>query len=360
MADFVENSTAGGVTGWRIDGPGLSNGDGRGTQHARTRLTRSLARAFRLLAVLLVVSTLSFFAIQLLPGGPVQAILGVTATEEAVAALNQQLGLDRPIWEQYVTWLGNLAQGDLGQSYRTRQPVIDIVSNRLPVTLQLILAGQVLALVASVPLALAGAYRRDTAIDRSIGLFVFSALSAPHFVIGVVLIWILSVNLGWLPSTGFSPISDGLGSYFKSLLMPAVALAAAPFAQYQRVLRADLVETLGRQFMVAARAKGISPFRAAFSHALRPSLLGLSTVVGVTIGVSIGSSVVVETLFGFPGLGAELVNAVQTRDFPAVQGIVLVIAAGFVLINAAIDILYAVLDPRLRRPGIRQTKARAA
>lgn len=321
-----------------------------------SRSGRVVMRTLRLLAVLLVVSTLSFFLMQLLPGGPARAILGISGTDEAVEALNRELGLDRPIWEQYVTWMGGVVQGDLGQSYRTRQPVTEIVKNRLPVTLQLIIAGQLLALAASVPLALAAAYRRGTASDRGIGLLVFSALSTPHFVIGVVLIWILSVNLGWLPSTGFSPLSEGVADYVRSLLMPALALAAAPFAQYQRVLRADLVETLGRQFMVVARAKGISPVRAALSHALRPSLLGLSTVVGVTIGVSIGSSVVVETLFGFPGLGAELVNAVQTRDFPAVQGIVLVIATGFVLINAAIDILYTVLDPRLRRPRPRQQR----
>lgn len=314
------------------------------------RAVRLVWGALRLIGVLLVVSTLCFFAIQLLPGGPARAILGVSGTEEAVAALNEELGLNRPLWAQYSSWLGQVLQGDLGESFRTRQPVTEIVGNRLPVTLQLIAAGQVIALAASIPLALVSAYRRGTSVDQGIGLLVFSVLSTPHFVIGVVLIWILSVNLGWLPSTGFSPWSEGPVAYATSLVMPALALAAAPFAQYQRVLRADLAETLGRQFMVVARAKGISPLRAALRHALRPSLLGLSTVVGVTIGVSIGSSVVVETLFGFPGLGAELVNAVQTRDFPAVQGIVLVIAAGFVLVNAAIDVLYTVLDPRLRRP----------
>lgn len=315
----------------------------------RRTLTSIALKTIRLAAVLLVVGTLVFLSMELLPGGPAEAMLGVSATPESIEALNRQLGLDRPLLERYGDWLGGVVQGDLGQSFRTGQDVAGIVADRLSVTLELILAGQILALALALPLAMISAARRGTLLDRGVGLFVFSVLSTPHFVIGVVLIWLLSVNLGWLPSTGYTPMSAGVGPYLSGMLMPALALAAAPFAQYQRVLRADLIETNNREFMLVARAKGVSPARAAFRHALRPSLMGLSTVVGITIGTSIGSSVIVESLFGLPGLGAELVAAVQARDYPEVQGIVLVVAASFVVINVAVDVLYTVIDPRLRQ-----------
>ncbi|WP_166354480.1 ABC transporter permease [Phytoactinopolyspora limicola] len=312
-------------------------------------LRRVLLKLLRLVAVLLVVGTLVFLGMELLPGGPAEAMLGVSATPESVAALNHQLGLDQPLLERYASWVGGLLQGDLGQSFRTGQDVSAIVATRLPVTLELVIAGQIVALGLALPLAMVSAARRGTVVDRGISMMVFSVLSTPHFVIGVVLIWLLSVNLGWLPATGYTPLSDGIWPYLSGMIMPAVALAAAPFAQYQRVLRADLIETNSQSFMLVARAKGISPMRSAFRHGLRPSLLGLSTVIGITIGTSIGSSVVVESLFGLPGLGAQLVNAVQARDYPEVQGIVLVVAASFVVINAIVDALYTVIDPRLRQ-----------
>jgi peptide/nickel transport system permease protein len=179
-------------------------------------------------------------------------------------------------------------------------------------------------------------------------LWVFTVLSTPNFVVGFVLIWVFAVQLGLYPANGYVPVSAGIGQHLGSLLLPSLTLAAAPFALYQRVLRADLVETYGQEFMQVARAKGISPLRAAMRHAFRPSLLNLTTSVGVTVGVLIGSDVIVETLFSLPGLGAELAHSVSARDYAEVQGLVLVIAAAFVLINAAVDLIYGLIDPRLR------------
>jgi len=305
-------------------------------------------RVVRLIGVLLVVSVLCFFSMSLLPGDPARIILGETsATPEAVASLRAELGLDQPIVERFVHWIGGVLHGDLGSSYRTGQSVMGIIGDRAPVTLELIVLSQIIALALAIPAAIVAAYRRRTATDRAISLWVFTTLSTPDFVIGVLLVLVFSVSWGIFPSTGYTPWSDGIGPHLESLVMPALALASASFALYQRVLRADLVETLRRDYIAVARAKGISMWRVTFRHALRPSLTGLVTSVGVTIGTLIGSTVVIESLFGLPGIGAELASAVVNRDYVEVQGLVLMIAASFVVINALVDLLYGVIDPRL-------------
>ncbi|WP_418057303.1 ABC transporter permease [Pimelobacter simplex] len=322
----------------------------------RARLFRIGLKVLRLLAVLLVVSTLCFFSLALLPGDPARLMLGDSATPEAVATLRSQLGLDLPTLERFGHWIGGVLQGDLGESYRTGQSVTEILGERAPVTVELIVLSQIIALGLAVPAAIVAAHRRRTGTDRALSLWVFTALSTPDFVVGVVLIWILSVHLGWFPANGYAPWSEGVGPHLSSLIMPAIALAGTSFALYQRVLRADLVETLRQDYIEVARAKGLSLTRITFRHALRPSLLGLSTQIGVTVGMLIGSTVVVESLFGLPGIGDELAGAVTARDYVEVQGLVLVIATCFVLVNALVDVLYPVIDPRLassRRGGAR-------
>ncbi|OYD61126.1 ABC transporter permease [Rhodococcus sp. OK302] len=310
--------------------------------------SRPTLRVLRVLAILWVVSLLCFFSMNLLPGDPAQAILGVTATPEGLASLRQQMGLNEPVVERYLAWIGGVLTGDLGQSFHTQQEVGAIVLERTPVTIELIVLSQAIALAFAVPAAIAAAVRRRSGADKAISLWVFTVLSTPNFVIGVLLVWVFAIVLGWFPSNGFVPVSDGLIPHLSSVLLPSIALAAAPFALYQRVLRADLASTFDREFIAVARAKGIAPHRVVFGHALRPSLLGLSTSVGVTVGTMIGSTVVIETLFGLPGIGSELVRAVQTRDFVTVQGIVLAIATAFIVINTTVDYLYGIIDPRLR------------
>ncbi|MER6827750.1 ABC transporter permease [Streptosporangium sp. NPDC000563] len=313
------------------------------------RTRRVLLRLARLAAVLIVVSTLCFLSLNLLPGDPARAILGESGTPQSVAALRQELGLDRPLADRYVNWLGDILRGDFGRSYANRQPVADIILARAPVTVELIVLSQIIALAAAVPLAAVAAIKRGTVVDRGISSLVFVAVSVPSFVLAFVLIWVFAIKLGLYPANGFVPISAGLGQNLGSLFLPALALAAGPAALYQRVLRADLVETYGQEFMNVARAKGISPLRMAVRHAFRPSLLGLTTSIGVVAGVLIGSSVIIENLFSLPGLGSILAQSVSARDYVTVQGVVLVAATSFVLINAVVDLLYGFIDPRLRK-----------
>lgn len=327
---------------------------------ARWRLARTLAlKLLRLAAVLFVVSALCFLSLNLLPGDPARSILGVAGSSpQAVHDLRHQLGLDQPILTRFFTWLGHALTGNLGRSYVNDQPVSQIIANRAPVTLELILISQVIALAAAIPAAVLAAAKRGCATDRGIGLWVFGVLSTPNFVIGFILIYVFAVKLHMYPANGYVPVSQGLGQHLGSLLLPSVSLAAAPFALYQRVLRADLIETYGQEFMAVARAKGVSPLRAAFRHAMRPSLLGLTTSVGVTVGTLVGADVIVESLFSLPGVGAELAHAVSGRDYVEVQGIVLVITTAFVLVNALVDIVYTLIDPRLRgERGARAVKA---
>lgn len=306
-------------------------------------------KLLRLLGVLLVVAILCFLSLNLLPGNPAQAILGVAGSSpSAVHALDVKLGLNHPLLNRLGTWLWHVLHGNLGDSYQSGVPVAHIVGQHAQVTLELLIISQILALGAAVPLAIVAAVKRGSSTDRSVSVVVFAVLSTPSFVAGFVLIWVFAVLLGLFPASGYTSLGDGLGHNLESMLLPSLCMAAGPFALYQRVLRADLVETYGTEFMAVARAKGVSPARAAFRHALRPSLLGLTTSAGAMIGTLLGSAVVVETLFALPGLGAELATAVNNRDYVEVQGIVLVMATFFVVVNTIIDISYTLVDPRLR------------
>lgn len=323
----------------------------------RPAVARVPLKLARLVAVLFVVSVLCFLSLELLPGSPARMILGDTASQESVDALNIELGLDRPLVTRYVDWIGNIFQGDLGRSFATNQPVWDMIAQRAPVSLELIGLSQLFALVAAIPAAALAAARRRRRTDRALSVVAFVALSLPAFVFAFMLIWLFAVRLHWLPANGFEHLTRDAVEHLKTMLLPAVALAIGPFALYQRVFRADLIETYDQEFMHVARAKGVSPIRMALRHAFRPSLLGLTTSVGVVIGSLIGSSVIIEFIFSIPGIGSALVNSVSGRDYFAVQGLVLVIATAVVVINAVVDVLYGVIDPRIRITRSRQRRA---
>lgn len=316
---------------------------------SRSAIQQAALRLARLLAVLFVVSIGCFLSLQLLPGDPARLILGEAGTPEAVAELRTELGLDDPILTQYVDWVTGVVQGDFGRSFANSQPVADLIKQRAPVSIELVLLSQLIAVAIAVPLAAIAAIKRGTFVDRAISMLVFLALSVPAFVFAFVLIWLMAIKLHLYPANGFARISDGIGPHFTSLVLPSLALAMAPLALYQRVLRADLIETYNQEFMSVARAKGVSPFRMATRHAFRPSSFGLVTSVGVVVGSLIGASVIIETIFSIPGLGSALVQAVSGRDYITVQGLVLVIATSFVLINAFVDVIYGVIDPRVQR-----------
>lgn len=309
---------------------------------------RFSGRLLSLLLVVWAVTLATFLLANLLPGDPVLAMLGENATPEAIAHWRGVMGLDQPLVVRYGQWLWSLLHGDLGISYWTQDGVMAMILRRLPVTLELLVLTQILALSVAIPSAIISAWRRGSGFDRSVQSSALGLLSMPPFLIGILLIFAFSVHLGWLPATGFVPLSQGMGANLASVILPVLALALAEFPIYTRLLRADLVQTLQQDYIAVAHAKGMPSRRILLQHALRPSSFTLLTVVGVNIGRLIGGTVIIEQLFALPGIGQMLVQAVYQQDYMVLQGIVLFVAVGFVLINALVDALYFVLDPRTR------------
>lgn len=305
-------------------------------------------RLLYLVPVLLAVSLLTFLIASLLPGDLASVILGDQATPENVAALRHDMGLDQPIWWRYLAWLGHVLQGDLGRSFRTGQTVLQAVAERLPVSLELMLLAEVMGLLIGVPLAILCAARNGGPFDRLMTGAAFGMLSVPPFLAAILLIYLFAVQLGWLPATGYiSFTEDPLGN-LRFMVLPAFTLALAEWPGIMRVLRSDMIAALQEDYIALARAKGLKPSRILFVHALKPSSLTLVTVTGINIGRLIGGTLIVETIFALPGIGRLLVGALYTRDLIILQGVVLLVAAGFVLVNFIVDLLYAVLDPRIR------------
>ena len=307
-----------------------------------------LRRLVSVPAVLIAVSVLTFLLMSALPGGPVIAILGTGATPENIAALTERLGLDKPLPVRYLDWLFGALRGDLGVSLSSSTPVSKLILQRLPVTLELMLLSQVLALGVAVPLAIITAWRARRPFDRVVSALSFTALATPPFVVAVVLIVLFAVTIPLFPAAGYVPIDKGLGPNLRSITLPAIALALGPCAVYTRLLRTELIGTLGQDFVTVAAAKGLNPRYVLMRHALRPSLFPLITTAGITIGSLISGAVLIESIFGLPGIGTLLVNAIYSRDYVLIQGVVLVVTVAFVLINTLVDLLYVVLDPRLR------------
>lgn len=309
-------------------------------------------RLLRLLGTLLAVTFLTFSLTSLLPGDPVNAILGVENIndQELVAEIRADLGLDDPFLVRYVDWLGNVAQGDLGKSYITDQPVIDTIKQRIPVTAQLAFMAVLMAVILAVPIGIIGAYRQGKWQDSVSSAAVQVALSVPNFITGIFFIWLFAVELNWLPSSSWSRISDrGLIENLKTAILPAGALAMTQMAIFSRLVRADMLATLQENYILAAKAKGLTDRYILFRHALRPSSLSLMTIIGINFGALLGGTVIIETLFAVPGLGFRLINAINQRDILVIQGITVFIAVVYVVINTLVDLLYAVIDPRIRR-----------
>lgn len=309
-------------------------------------------RLLRLLGTLLAVTFLTFSLTSLLPGDPVNAILGVENIndQELVAEIRADLGLDDPFLVRYVDWLGNVAQGDLGKSYITDQPVMETIKQRLPVTAQLAFMAILMAVILAVPIGIIGAYKQGKWQDSVSSAAVQVALSIPNFIMGIFFIWLFAVKLNWLPSSSWSRISDkGLIENLKTAILPAGALAMTQMAIFSRLVRADMVATLQENYILAAKAKGLSDRYILVRHALRPSSLSLMTIIGINFGALLGGTVIIETLFAVPGLGFRLINAISQRDILVIQGITVFIAIVYVVINTIVDLLYAVIDPRIRK-----------
>jgi len=312
-------------------------------------MTVFVARRFlHLLPVLIAVSLLTFSIASLLPGDLAYVILGDQATPENVAALRHDMGLDQPIWWRYLSWLGNVVQGDFGRSFRTGQTVLQAVAERLPVSFELMILAELMGLAIGVPLAIVCAARSGSAFDRVMTSSAFAMLSVPTFLSAILLIYLFAVELRLLPATGYVPFSEEPLGNLRFFVLPALTLALAEWPGIMRVLRSDMIATLQEDYIVLAKAKGLTPRRILFVHALKPSSLTLVTITGINIGRLIGGALIVESIFALPGLGRLIVGAIYSRDLIIMQGVVLIVASGFVIVNFIVDMLYAVLDPRIR------------
>lgn len=299
-----------------------------------------LRRLFLLLPVAWGVSTLVFLLIHLTPGDPVEVMLGETALPAAKEALRATLRLDRPLPEQYLHFLQGLLTGDLGVSLFSREPVTTTILKALPATIELAVAGLVFALIIALPLGILAAVRKDSSVDRGSRFVALLGVSIPNFVLGPLLILAFAIELNWLPVSGRGG--------FDHLVLPALTLGASLAGVLSRMVRASLLEVLGQDFIRVARAKGLSEGRVILRHALVASLIPVITVVGLQFGALLSGAIITEIIFAWPGLGRLTLQAIQARDYPLVQGCVLVISFGYVFVNTATDLLYAYVDPRIR------------
>jgi len=290
--------------------------------------------------VLLGVATLVFSLIHLVPGDPVQAMLGESASPQEVADVSHRLGLDRPLYVQYWAFLKGAARGDLGVSLRTSEPVAQAIADRMPATFQLAVAAMALAVVIAIPLGIIAAVGAGTGVDYAATTLALLGISMPNFWIGPLLAILFSVTLGWLPVSG-----SGTAAH---LVLPAITLGAPLAAVLARMTRASVIEELRELYVLAARARGVSRTRAVLRHAFRNSLIPIVTVLGLQMGAVLTGAVITETIFAWPGVGRLLIQSINFRDYPLVQGCILLIAVTYVAVNLLTDLLYGVLDPRIR------------
>lgn len=302
-----------------------------------------LYRFFSALIVVLGVMCLVFFLIHLVPGDPVDMMLGESARPADREALRVALGLDKPLLDQLWLYFKGLAQFDLGTSLHTRQPVADLLLERLPATVELTLASLLVAILIAVPLGIMAAVRKDSPWDRGAMTVSLIGVSIPNFWMGPVLILVFSLWLGWFPVSG----RDGLGS----LVLPAITLGTALAAVLSRMIRSTLLEVLGEDYIRTARAKGLSPSRVIFRHAMRNAMLPIITLLGLQLGVLLGGAVITETVFSWPGVGKLTIDSILRRDYPVVQACVLFISVTYVVVNTLTDVVYGWIDPRIRLKG---------
>ena len=316
----------------------------------RSPLLRFLGRRLLIaIPVLWGVTFLTFVVLNHLPGNAAQQLLGVNATPQEVHQLAVKLGVDKPLLSQYGTWLSHLVSGDLGHSLASGQSVTSILGADLPITFELIAYAFLISLGFAVPIALLAARRPNGIFDRISMVLSMAGLSIANYILALILVYFFAVKLNWLPALGWVPPDKGLGNNIKYLTMPAVSVALSLLCFYTRQLRADLVQQLRTEdYVTTARAKGVGPWRIILHHVLRNSVFGLITSVALNLGTLLGVTVIIEQIFGLPGIGHELLSAINARDLPVVEGAVFVFGLIVVLANLLADVLYAALDPRVK------------
>lgn len=299
-----------------------------------------LKRLIRSFLVLLAVSLTVFILVRMIPGDPVRLMVSIEATDEDVERFRQKLGYDKPIYHQYLIYLRNIVKGDLGTSLRARRPVMELIIERMPATIELALAATIISVLIAVPLGTMAAYKRGTAFDRIFMFLTMIGQSMPIFWLGILLIIFFSVQLGWLPTSG-------RGS-FSQLILPSLTLSTFFMALIARMTRSSVLEVLGQPYILTAVAKGLKEHVILFVHTIRNALIPVVTVLGLQVGTLLGGSVITETIFAWPGIGRLAVSAIYNRDYPLIQGTVLISAATFVIVNLIVDLSYLILDPKIK------------
>ena len=302
-----------------------------------------LRRLAVLIPTVLGAITLVFFFLHMIPGDPVEVMLGETAQQADKERLREELGLNLPLHVQYGNFLIKIAQGDLGESYFYRRPVAHVIAERIPATMELALVAFVVAGLIAIPLGIIAALREGTTVDNLSVLFSLVGVSMPNFWLGPLLIILFSLKLGWFPVSGRTGVA--------SLVLPAVTLGIALAALLSRMTRASLLERLGEDYLTVARAKGLPEWKVILKHALRNALIPIITVMGLQIGVLLSGAIITENVFAWPGIGTLLINAIEARDYPVVQGCVLLISLSYVVVNLITDLVYGWADPRIRLRG---------
>lgn len=305
-------------------------------------------RLLSLIPVLAVVTIAIFLIIHITPGNPAAAILGMEASQEEIEQLNQDLGLDRPILEQYTSWVANVFKGDLGDSIFMNQPVSEAIAEHITPTLSLAILAQVIAILLAIPFGIIAAYKRGSIADYTLMGISLLGMALPSFLLGLFLMLFVGVKLQWLPVAGYEPLSSGLWEHMKYLILPGVSLGTIQAALITRMTRSSMLEVLNLNFIKTARSKGLHEMKVLFKHAFRSAFLPILTVIGQTFGTLVTGAVVVEAIFNIPGLGQLILNSIARRDFVVIQGVVLVVTLMYVTINLIIDLLYGAVDPRVR------------
>jgi peptide/nickel transport system permease protein len=308
-----------------------------------------LRRLLATIPVMVVVALFVFLLLHLTPGDPAAVIAGDEASPAEIEGIRRKLGLDRPIWEQFGLYVGNLVQGDLGTSIFSNLPVTTLVRQRLEPTIVLAIATLVVAVVFAIPMGVVAAWKAHSSIDRIVMGFSVLGFAVPVFLVGYLLIYVFSIQLRWLPVQGYRPLAQGLDGTLRSIALPALALGMAYMALIARITRASMLEVLSEDYIRTAHAKGVATQWVLLRHALKNAAVPIVTVVGIGFALLISGVVITETVFNIPGLGRLTVDAILKRDYPIIQGLIILFAAAKVLVNLAVDISYTFFDPRIRQ-----------
>ncbi|KMY51834.1 ABC transporter permease [Peribacillus loiseleuriae] len=307
-----------------------------------------LGRILNMIPTLLIVAVIIFLITRMLPGNPAAVMLGPQASAEEIEVLTEKLGLNEPLYIQFFDYIGNLLQGNLGNSLTYNMPIIDLIMERFPNTVILAVSALLIAILVGVPAGIIAARKQNSIFDYAFTTFSLMGVSMPIFWLGIMLVLFFSVNLGWFPATGMGSMDEGIGDFISHLILPSIALATIPTAQFARITRSSMLEVISQDYVKTARSKGLHEFFVICKHAFKNALTPLLTVLGLQISSMLGGAVLTETIFSWPGIGLLIIDAIGKRDFVVVQNMVIFIALIYVVVNLLVDISYKLVNPRIK------------